>query len=338
MAAAPIPAFPTTAAPIAADRLALRACRLFETADLDDAQDRISRIMQPHRLRRHARGGGGRSHMDFMRLHGVGLGTIAFGPGRIEVPPLDGYHLAVFCLTGHATLTAGGEEVAVDSRHGILCPAGTPLSGQFSPECEQFVVRMDRARLAAFTGQALPRLPARMDLRSPRLRPWVAALRTLATDPATLAMVRDHPGVASDYEQLLLRLLLAGQEPADTPPSRTVGQARSRATVRPASVRRAAAFIAAHLTAPLTLADIAAAAGVPERTLHDAYCRFEGVSPMRALRDLRLDRVRADLLAGRGAAGVTGTALAAGFTHLGRFAWAYAERFGERPSDTLRRR
>lgn len=319
-----------TAAPITADRLALRACRLFETTDIDDAQDRISRIMQPHRLHRHARGGSTRSHMDFMRLHGVGLGTIAFGPGRIEVPPLDDYHLIVFCLAGHATLNAGGEEVEVDNANGILCPAGTPLSGQFSPECEQFVVRMDRARLAAFTGQALPRLPARLDLRSPRLLPWVAALRTLVTDPATLAMVRDHAGIASDYEQLLLRLLLAGQERADPAPSRT--------TVRPASVRHAAAFIAANLTAPLTLADIAAAAGVPERTLHDAYCRFEGTSPMRSLRNLRLDRVRAELLAGRDDAGVTGVALAAGFTHLGRFAQAYAERFGERPSDALRRR
>ncbi len=323
-----------TPAPISADRLALRACRLFETSDLDDAEDRISRVMQPHRLRRHARGGGARSHMDFVRLHGVGLGTIAFGPGRIEVPPLDDYHLVVFCLTGHASLTAGAEEVAIDNRHGVLCPAGTPLAGQFSPECEQFVVRMESSRLIAFTGQEPPRQPARMDLRSPRLLPWVAALRTLVTDPATLAMVRSHADVASDYEQLLLRLLLAGQLAADPAPRRMP----AGATVRPASVRRATAFIAAHLTAPLTLADIAAAACVPERTLHDAYCRFEGVSPMRALRDLRLDRVRAALLAKSDGAGVTGAALAAGFTHLGRFALAYADRFGERPSDTLRQR
>jgi hypothetical protein len=79
--------------PVAADALALRACRLFETNDLDDAQDRISRIMQPHRLQRHARGGTARSHMDFLRLRGVGIGTIAFGQGQIDVPPLDDYHL-----------------------------------------------------------------------------------------------------------------------------------------------------------------------------------------------------------------------------------------------------
>ena len=318
-----------TALSIAADTLALRTCRLFETHDLDDAQDRISRIMQPHRLQRHARGGSARSHMDFLRLNGIGLGTIAFGPGRIEVPPLDDYHLVVFCLTGSAVLRTGAVEMAIDRFQGIVCPAQQPLSGQFSQDCEQFVMRIDRNRLAAFGGGREPHLLTRLNLRSARLQPFLSALRGLVTDPMAVQLIQSDGPIAADYEQLLLRLFLAGQAQADA--------ARGQSRVRPASVRRAASFIAAHAAAPISLADIALAAGVPERTLHDAYCRFEGVSPMRALRDLRLDRVR-DRLRADQAASVTEIALAAGFTHLGRFAQAYASRFGERPSQTLRRR
>jgi AraC-like DNA-binding protein len=314
---------------IAADDLALRACRLFETDDLDDAQDRISRIMQPHRLQRHARGGTARSHMDFLRLGGVGLGTIAFGEGRIDVPPLDDYHLAVFCLTGSAQLRTGRSDMQIDTAQGIVCPANQPLSGQFSSDCEQFVMRIDKNRLARFGGQSAPRLVTRLDLRSPRLQPWMSALRHVVTDAVVVQLIQTSPHVAADYEQLLLRLFLAGQEQADT--------IRDRIQVRPASLRRAAAFILANAAAPITLADIAIAAGVPERTLHDAYCRFEGVSPMQALRDIRLDRVRAQLHAAGPAGNVTAIALGAGFTHLGRFAQAYAARFGERPSETLRR-
>lgn len=318
-----------TAGSLMSDQLALRSCRLFETSDLDDAQDRISRIMQPHRLRRQAAGGSARSHMDFLRLHGLGVGTIAFGQGRIDVPPLDDYHLAVFCLTGHAILRIGAEAIGVDRFNGIVCPANRPLSGQFSPDCEQFVVRIDKTRLASFGGRRDPKLRTRMDLRSPRLLPWVSTLRNLVTDSATVHLIQEDARVAADYEQLLLRLLLTAQE--DREPRRIQGH------VRPASVHRAAGFIEANAAAPITLADIAAAAGVPERTLHDAYCRFEGMSPMRHLRNLRLDRVRAQLIAGGPGASVTGIALAGGFTHLGRFAQAYAERFGERPSETLRR-
>lgn len=313
---------------IAADDLALRACRLFETSDLDDAQDRISRIMQPHTLQRHARGGTARSHMDFLRLRGIGLGTIAFGEGRIDVPPLDDYHLVVFCLTGSARLSAGGETLEIDAARGMVCPANQPLAGQFSGDCEQFVMRIDKRRLASFGGASQPRLVARLDLRSPRLQPWLSALRSLVTDSAAVQLIQSDPHVAADYEQLLLRLFLAGQQQADA--------VRDRSPVRPASVRRAAAFIEANAATPITLADIAAAAGVPERTLHDTYCRFEGVSPMRALRDIRLERVRAQLRAADPAASVTSIAVGAGFTHLGRFAEAYAARFGERPSETLR--
>jgi AraC-like DNA-binding protein len=318
------------AVPIAADDLALRACRLFETNDLHDAQDRISRIMQPHRLQRHARAGTARSHMDFLRLRGVGLGTIAFGQGQIDVPPLDDYHLVVFCLTGSAQLRTGRTELAIDTAQGLVCPANQPLSGVFSSDCEQFVVRIDKHRLARFGGQNEPRLVTRLDLRSPRLQPWMSALRSLVTDPVAVGLIQSDTHIAADYEQLLLRLFLAGQERADA--------VRDRAQIRPAAVRRAAAFIHANAATPITLADIAAAAGVPERTLHDSYCRFEGVSPMRAVRDIRLDRVRAQLNAADPAASVTTIALSAGFTHLGRFAQAYAARFGERPSETLRRR
>jgi AraC-like DNA-binding protein len=316
--------------PVAADDLALRACRLFETNDLDDAQDRISRIMQPHRLQRHARGGTARSHMDFLRLRGVGIGTIAFGQGQIDVPPLDDYHLVVFCLAGNAQLRTGHLETEIDTSHAIVCPANQPLSGVFSADCEQLVMRIDRHRLASFGGQKAPRLVPQLDLRSPRLQPWMSALRTLISDSVAVELIQSDPHVAADYEQLLLRLFLAGQEQADA--------VRERASIRPASVRRAAAFIHANAATPITLADIAAAAGVPERTLHESYCRFEGVSPMRALRDIRLDRVRAQLAAADPAANVTTIALNAGFTHLGRFAQAYAARFGERPSETLRGR
>ena len=94
----------------------------------------------------------------------------------------------------------------------------------------------------------------------------------------------------------------------------------------------------AHFPATLTLSDIATAAGVPERTLNDAFRRFEEVSPMRYLRDLRLDRVRARLLGPGPRVSVTTAALEAGFGHLGRFAEAYADRFGESPSTTRRAR
>ena len=60
---------------------------------------------------------------------------------------------------------------------------------------------------------------------------------------------------------------------------------------------------------------------------------------MAYLRDVRFDKVRADLSTAAGERGcVTRTALRWGFSHFGQFSAAYKCRFGELPSQTVARR
>ena len=58
---------------------------------------------------------------------------------------------------------------------------------------------------------------------------------------------------------------------------------------------------------------------------------------MMLLRRARLAQARADLEAPGRNTSVTNVAYDCGFSHLGRFAQEYARRFGESPSETLRR-
>lgn len=59
---------------------------------------------------------------------------------------------------------------------------------------------------------------------------------------------------------------------------------------------------------------------------------------MAYLREIRLDRVHAELSTADPSTGVTVTDIAYrwGFLHLARFAQAYKQKFGELPSATLR--
>jgi AraC-like DNA-binding protein len=59
---------------------------------------------------------------------------------------------------------------------------------------------------------------------------------------------------------------------------------------------------------------------------------------MRYLRNARMERVREELLRGETVETITEIALRWGFSEPGRFSVAYRERFGERPSETRRRR
>jgi AraC-like DNA-binding protein len=311
------------------DSLALSACRLFESDDVEETRDRISRVMQPHTLTPAGRRQPHRSHMDFLQMPGIGIGTIAFGEKTIEVPPLDGYYLLVFCIRGQALLRSGNNEVVATAQQGVMTHDQQSLHGHFSADCEQFVVRIDKKRLAAYSGKRNPVLGQAVDLKRASLQPWVTALRNLVTDDRAVQLVRDDPRIAATYGNLLIQLLVHGHGVLDTAPEPKGAS--------PRSVHRALAFIEAHVTEPIHLEDIAEAAGVPLRTLYEAFHRFRGVSPMRHLRNLRLDHVRRQLLACGGAGNVTTIALDAGFGHLGRFSQDYAARFGEKPSETLRR-
>lgn len=103
------------------------------------------------------------------------------------------------------------------------------------------------------------------------------------------------------------------------------------------SAARAAEWIHAHADQPVTLRDIADAVGVSERGLQNAMHRRFGETPMARLRAERLDGARRELEASGGDLRVADVARRWQWAHLGRFAAAYAERFGEHPSDTVQR-
>lgn len=82
-----------------------------------------------------------------------------------------------------------------------------------------------------------------------------------------------------------------------------------------------------------TVADLARTAGTSARALQYAFHERYGTTPMRYLRQVRLDRAREDLAQAHGS--VADIAYYWGFTNLGRFARAYRARFGELPAVTL---
>ncbi|GAB7037169.1 MULTISPECIES: helix-turn-helix transcriptional regulator [Catenuloplanes] len=108
--------------------------------------------------------------------------------------------------------------------------------------------------------------------------------------------------------------------------------------VTPRAVRRAMAYADSHADRPLTIDDLAAAAGVTRRALQAGFRRHHDTTPMRYVRRVRLARAHADLVAGDPTTGLTVAAVAArwGFTHPGRFAIDYRAAYGTAPGRTLR--
>ena len=104
-------------------------------------------------------------------------------------------------------------------------------------------------------------------------------------------------------------------------------------------VKTAEDYAMAQTRERLYVTDLCKVAAVSERTLEYAFKEIMGLTPVNYLTRLRLHRVRQALLAATpGSTTVTTEALNGGFWHFGEFSRAYKECFGERPSETLRRK
>ncbi|MGK7932497.1 MAG: helix-turn-helix domain-containing protein [Microcystaceae cyanobacterium] len=105
----------------------------------------------------------------------------------------------------------------------------------------------------------------------------------------------------------------------------------------PKYLNRAIDYIDAHLTEPLSLADLAIAAGVHSRTLSNGFKKYYDISPIAYVKQKRLEKTHKLLLeANPKETNVTDIATRYNFLHLGRFAQDYFNLFHELPSKTLR--
>jgi len=105
----------------------------------------------------------------------------------------------------------------------------------------------------------------------------------------------------------------------------------------PRSVRRALDAMHGNVGHQWRISELAAVAGVSARTLQRQFQGFLGKSPQAVLHDIGFDRARRDLLQGSLGEKVMDVAARCGFPHFGRFSVGYRRRYGETPSQTLKR-
>lgn len=138
-------------------------------------------------------------------------------------------------------------------------------------------------------------------------------------------------GLGRRMASLLSELLLT-----NCPNSYSASLAPTRGEVLPGHVRRARDAVHYDLTAPLSTARLARAAGVSIRALQAGFRSFLGMSPQEYVRQTRLEHLHHLLITADETANVTSLMLDAGIVSFGRYAHLYEARYGKLPSETLR--
>jgi AraC-like DNA-binding protein len=238
-------------------------------------------------------------------------------------------------LAGTMRVTLADGEHLVQAGEGVLVDPAELERTQFAPHSHFVEFALPRQQLlrlgaelgpgAAGVARWAPVLPA----------PLAQRLRVMALQTAeVLRAGRPEAGTRMMFERWLemiaLTLLHEHAVAAPAQPAPGAAGAAMGAGPAPRSVGRALDFIDAHAQADILLADIAAAACVSASTLLRLFNTHLGQTPAAFLRQVRLDRARAELRRG-GAASVRELAQRWGFQSAAKFSQAYLRRFGERP-------
>lgn len=282
----------------------------------DIARSHLAAIFADHDLRLSAR------RVDFShrqaRLCDTSLGMLRYGT-EVEVvaPALDCY-VAQLTLDGEIGIRADRFEILLKPGMLFVMNPGLRYRKTWSSDAHQLMIKIPRQRLAAHAARAIRFVPCASQMGE--ADGLTGLIAHLCRDLSNIHGLSAHPGLRREMEDLLLSALVATQ-PAE-------------AEDAPAYIQRAEAYLRANSGRSIAMGELVAASGVSERTLQQAFRRHHRCSPLEYSRDLRLDAARAALRAGDS---VTETALAFGFAHFGRFAQSYAARFGEKPSETVKR-
>ena len=116
----------------------------------------------------------------------------------------------------------------------------------------------------------------------------------------------------------------------------TTGKSEA-APVLPRGVRRALDLMQTAALRDIGVAELAAAAGLSGRALQRQFRTFLGKTPLEVLHDFRFENARRQLLHGAPGMKVMDVAVRCGLPHVGRFSIEYRRRYGETPSQTLKR-
>jgi AraC-like DNA-binding protein len=309
----------------------------FQTTDPDKAGRHLSPYLCHHTVStRHDK------QLSFKHWHSevgsVGLHLLRYGVDlTISGTPEDDCYIVLLLLTGWGELKQNGV-------HSIVCPENVcvinpdqNMSLYLTSDQSNLTLRVPRRLIEDFIGRETGTLLTAPVHFGPSPGQNGSSLRNFMSFIIG-ELGRNSPSLTPRLVSHQIEQTLAGLMLSELPHDQQILLLENSAPASPVYIRVAEEFMEAHVRESITLQDIALAAGISIRTLQKGFRQHRNTSPMTALRNRRLLLAREELLrANPYSRNVTSVATNCGFTHLSRFASLFKARFGECPSDTLKR-
>ena len=314
--------------------------RLYDGDDVDDAREVLSRIFTEIALDPLDTGQSFRAQVNGVELPRIAICYLRFENGAVAGPvqPLD-FHTLQLNLTGNSVYNTDDGASGGDTGQGVMLSAGqtarnrhSAANGHLALVVKDEVIRSHLARYTARAQTTALKFAAEFDLAQPRTASLLSFVDTFTQELNRLGGILEAPATVASLEDYLLTSLLLGLEhnQSDKLDTRSPSSA-------PEHVRRLEDYLAAHASEPIDMVTLTGISGLSGATIHRAFRKHRGYTPMQFLQDQRMRLARQRLLFSAPTDSVSRIAMECGFFHLGRFAAEYRRRFNENPSQTFMR-
>lgn len=322
---------------------ALARHEIFYTEDVRAAARMVSKVLAPGALNLAE----GAEPGFAASLYGVRLRDISMlyldltVAATLDVPVMGPYFCVCMPTNGRVECSGMGRTFDANTVRALVTSPGSSATMRFDHDSPILVIRIEQEALAAhltrLLGRALPHPIAfepAFDIATEAAMRWNTAVQLLHAEVYySGSLVQRGQGIGAIEELLMSSLLLLQPSNYHDQFARPSGRGERRV------VTEATDFIETHLGERITMDMLARNVHMSVRSIQQAFHDELGMSPVAYIRERRLTRVREELTDALPSDGVTVTNVAHrwGFSHLGSFSVEYRKRWGESPSETLRR-
>jgi len=242
------------------------------------------------------------------------------------------------CLSGSGSSVAGSLRGDVDARNwSALIPDEGPVDFRYAAGFRQMMIWFDRGRLdrtySALVGarRSGTRLALRSDVNAPAMQALRRAVEVAVSELDAGGGDVRSPALTEMQDLLMTRFLYTYHVDLLEP-----GASRALAPSQ-LHMRNLEDYLRVHWNEPLTVAKLAEVAHVGARSVFRYFRETHGSTPLDFMKTLRLLEAQRGLQNPTDATSVLSEALRCGFNNMGHFAKDYRRKFGELPSQTLRK-
>lgn len=325
--------------------------RILSTDDLDQARTAVSSTYLPNHLTQLSHQPL-QSSLNANEDYDVTVGYLTYrSEVSLQMPPSRDFYHVNQTVGGHTDAWRDGRQSAQTSGRssGVVLLPDQLSRVSWSSDAEQVIFRFSRRRLERHLARLIGRdvvdpiqFALGLDLRTPAGSGLYSSAMQMVSELDRLKSASGFADMIRPMEELIMTQLLYASdhnyrvylEPAVGAPSDGVQRAPRIDDRRLREIRD---YLESKLSENITFEELALVGSLSIRRLHSLFQSSLGTTPRNYILQRRLERARAELEKSGSADSVSSIASKCGFTHLGRFAAAYRQKFGELPSATLGR-